>query len=125
MSKTVLIADDDEMSNLLIKILIKTSGISSDPVSFRNGKELLDYLSSQNGNQKEYLILLDINMPVMNGWEFLNAVENNDSFNNIAVVFVTSSTNQTDKVKASAYKKVKAFLEKPLQLEDMKKIKIL
>lgn len=122
MEISVLIADDDEISLLMLTMVAKSSGISANPMTFLNGKELLDYILEHHDQQKKTLILLDINMPVMNAWEFLDSLSNSGKYTNIVVSIVTSSTNKSDKEKAATYSRVKGFLEKPVKVSDMKKL---
>ncbi len=80
----ILLVDDDDVSNYLNKLLIEKSGIDVDVEVALNGLTALEYLTSTgqfNGNAvfpRPELILLDINMPRMNGWEFLDEYEKLD-----------------------------------------------
>jgi CheY-like chemotaxis protein len=66
--------------------------------------------------------LLDINMPVMNGWEFLQAVQTTDFADSLSVIMVTSSIDQGDREQARQFKQVITFMEKPLNVETCKQI---
>jgi CheY-like chemotaxis protein len=123
MSLKVLIADDDEIVITIHKTFLKKSGITSDPLSFGNGKEVLDYLTIDKESDSEYLILLDINMPVLGAWEFLDEISAWSFANRIYVVLVTSSINKIDKEKALKYKNAVEFVEKPISMEDCMRIK--
>jgi CheY-like chemotaxis protein len=83
-------------------------------LSFNNPKEALKYLETNKAD----LILLDINMPEMNAWEFLGHMQ--DMLLHHTVIIVSSSINPQDRVKASTYENVKGFLNKPLMVDDLK-----
>ena len=75
--KLILLVDDDEATNFLHKIMINDAGCAQGIHVAKNGKEAIEYLT--NAIEGKYpqpdLIFLDINMPVMNGWEFLDEFE--------------------------------------------------
>ena len=124
MSLKVLIVDDDDIVIFLHETLIDMSGLSSQPAIAINGKEALEYITkSQDDDDSKYLIFLDINMPVMNGWELLDEINTQLFSDRVFVVMVTSSTDAKDKEKSMTYKNVIDFLEKPLSIEDCDRIK--
>lgn len=113
----VVIVDDDSVVLFLHKVLLDRSVLPSAEGSFKNGKEALDYISSNGVREIPYLILLDINMPVMNGWDFLEAIQEKEFKENIFVAMVTSSINANDMQHALQYPQVIDYLEKPLRKE--------
>lgn len=113
MKLNLLIVDDDKMVQTMHTIIVKRSGFSEKPFNFVNGKEALDFIVS-NGKEEKYLILLDINMPVMNGWELLDAFSEFGVENEIFVVMVSSSIDKHDLDKASTYSKVISYVSKPM-----------
>lgn len=125
MSLQVLLVDDDEMVIYLHKMLTRISGLAADPVCFGDGKATLDYLSSHYQAGNRYLVLLDINMPVMNGWEFLQAIQATAFAQALSVVMVTSSIDQVDRNQARQFKQVIDFVEKPLNVEVCKQMLLL
>jgi CheY-like chemotaxis protein len=120
-----VIADDDEIAIAIHKIYLKKSGLSLNPSSFINGKEALDYVSQSEDNNTIYLVFLDINMPVLNGWEFMDEIKNKPMENRVHIVLVTSSINKIDKEKAKNYTNTIDYLLKPITLEDCLRIKSL
>lgn len=122
MSLKILIVDDDEIVIFLHKIVVVKSGLTSDPKSFLDGKAAFNYLNEKKEDDS-ILILLDINMPVMNGWEFLHSIQQLPLSNRISVIMVTSSINSTDREIARQYRQVIGFIEKPLDPEACKRIK--
>lgn len=123
MDLQVLIVDDDEIVIFLHEVVVVKSGLSPAPLSFKDGKAALDYLQEQYQEGVHYLVLLDINMPIMNGWEFLEALQIEPCSSCVSVVMVTSSINGLDREKARQYKQVVDFVEKPLHLEACERIK--
>ncbi len=78
---------------------------------------------SNKENDTLYFILLDINMPVMNGWEFLDAINQSAGANQVLIAVVTSSANDLDKQKAHQYKQVLRYLEKPINTQKLRELK--
>jgi response regulator of citrate/malate metabolism len=114
MKAETLIVDDDEMVVFLHKIAIVESGLSTSPVVAYNGRQALDFINRPENREKLFLVLLDINMPDVDGWDFLDAIQSLDAL--IYVVMVTSSVDSRDKKKAQSYKQVIEYLEKPLSV---------
>jgi CheY-like chemotaxis protein len=119
MNFETLIVDDDEMVVFLHKIAVTESGLTNSPIVAYNGEHALQYIQSHPA--VSYLILLDLNMPQMDGWEFLDAVQETDT--PIYVVVVTSSVDLRDRKKAENYARVIDYFEKPLSVENCKQIK--
>lgn len=124
--KRILLVDDDDTSNLLSTMVIADMEIAEDVDVAFNGEEAINYMLQNckkvdsNGVKKcPELILLDINMPVMDGFEFLEAFKVKFGQNNkIPVVMLSSSNNKKDYEKASSYN-VKGFIVKPLNEEKL------
>lgn len=113
MDFNIVIVDDDAVVLFLHKILIEKSCLPSTTCSFKNGKEALDYIQ-KNTSTKPALVLLDINMPVMNGWEFLDEIRDLNEGKEVYVAMLTSSINSIDVNNAQKYPQVIEYLEKPL-----------
>ena len=122
MELKVVLVDDDPIVLFLHKMIVKRSTLPPVSESFRNGREALQAISGDGVSEKPYLILLDINMPVMNGWEFLDAVQKQDFRKNIYVAVVSTSINSYDLAAAKNYPQVVEYLEKPLNTEDLQKL---
>jgi CheY-like chemotaxis protein len=119
--KRVILIDDDEISNFLSISLIRKIDPEIEIIPFRNGKEALDYLKSEGAaKRKSNLILLDIRMPVMNGFEFLEEVRNSDLKikDSMRVVMLSSSDNPRDLEKAKSFE-VLGYINKPLKEESI------
>ena len=108
MIKKLLCIDDDVTTLMLIKMVTEKASFAKDVVTASNGKEALEYyhdlLKQPSGKQADYpqLIFLDLNMPVMNGWEFLDEFVRSiyPHFPETKVVILSSSANPVDKEKA-------------------------
>jgi CheY-like chemotaxis protein len=120
----VLIIDDDDIVRLVQGKLIQNCGISKDPLKFKRAYEAVDYLNSAS-NEHHYLLLLDINMPYMDGWEFLEEIEKMKVKDNIYVFMVTSSIDFNDKEKAKKYNNIINFIEKPITSRNCEMLKTL
>lgn len=124
----ILIVDDDKVVSLLHKNLLKFDHIEP-AVLFRNGKNALEYLNQKNCVQNCFLLLLDLNMPIINGWEFLKQVKKSAFDCKIYVVLVTSSICKKDQIQAMEFDHVIGFCEKPLlkehiaQIEELEEVK--
>ena len=118
----ILIVDDDKVVSLLHKNHIRHFNASCSPVSCYNGKEALEYLLEKDKKGNNYLIFLDLNMPVVNGWEFLEQLEKQLLQSNIYIIIVTSSINAKDEARALKFKNVISFCKKPLTEDSIRSI---
>lgn len=118
----VLIIDDDSIVLFIQEKMLKKCEISSHPFTFKDARKAINFLKLQEP-EHHFLILLDINMPLMNGWEFLEEVKNLLVYPNVKVLMVTSSINKYDKEKSKIYKSVIGFIEKPISTENCLKLK--
>lgn len=119
---TTLIVDDDKIALLYLERVTREIEILGKIICAEDGIEALKKLDLIQSETKRILILLDINMPRMNGWEFLEALSERGKNNDIMVIIVTSSTAQTDKERAKSYQEVIGFVEKPLETQRLKEI---
>lgn len=118
----ILIIDDDDIVLMIQRKLLQRCGVNKEILSFKRSREALDYLIAQDGEQ-HFLILLDINMPGMNGWQFLCKLTELKIQPNIQVVMVTSSIDIYDREAAVKYENVIGFIEKPITEENCEKLK--
>ena len=115
---TILLVDDDETTNFLHERLLDRLRIADQVLLATNGRQALDLLASPDslfGSTNPILVLLDLNMPVMDGFEFLEAFQALPSAQQrgIVVVVLTSSLNAQDLRRTNCLR-VAGFLNKPL-----------
>lgn len=119
-----MLIDDNMDDNFIHERVIKKSGAADIVVAKQTGIDALEYLKSKNDNEDLHpdLIFLDINMPGMNGWEFLEEYEKLDrQFQSKAIVIMlTTSDNPDDKMKVTNLASV--FKTKPLTKEMLEEI---
>lgn len=120
----ILLVDDDDVTNFLSREMLRIYMPSPQIDTVLNGHEAIEYLQSRadNPDQLPDIILLDINMPVMDGWEFLAEFDKlkRPGFEKIHIIMFTSSVYYEDIDKARTYATVKDIFSKPL---DERKIK--
>lgn len=117
----ILIAEDDSLITQLQKRQLENL-VDVPLKTFWNGKELMDYLANTTEEPIAFLIFLDINMPVMDGWEVLEKINKLYPKKEIFVVMLTSSLYPPDKEKALTYPQVIHFNDKFLDKDDFRKI---
>lgn len=118
---TIFLVDDDPINNLINKRLLGKVQITNNIVEFLEAEEVLVKLNDIDPNQS-ILIFLDINMPVLNGWEFLGKYQEMYADRSDKIVILSSSIDYQDRFKAQGFKIVSGFLEKPLTLEKIKSL---
>lgn len=94
-SKPILLVEDDNVDVMTVKRALKDLKINNPLVSTSNGEEALEYLKNDD-TKKPCIILLDLNMPKMNGIEFLKITKADDTLKKIPVVVLTTSSQQQD-----------------------------
>lgn len=114
----VLIIDDDPIILVLHKSIATRSGLcTEEPLTFQNGKAALDYLCAHGNVQDQYLLMLDIHMPMMNGWEFLDSIKSTPLWAQMKIILISSSIDARDHEKAKQYSQVIRYIEKPLRFD--------
>lgn len=121
--KTAMIIDDEQVDQILYKLIIKRSGLVENIVTFQMAEDALDYLKSKDRDAID-VIFLDINMPRMNGFEFLEraVAELGPGFVRCIVIMLTTSLDPEDEARAWKFEAVKGYLNKPLNLDDLSKV---
>lgn len=121
---TVLLVDDDKVTNLMHTRIIRRSALANTVDVATDGVAALDYLQTRlaAGQGCPDLILLDINMPRMNGFEFLEnytALPEENRCPDTLIVMLSTSVLEADRDRAEAHPDVHAFLDKPLTAGDV------
>lgn len=113
----IFLVDDDPIQNMLTSKLISSVDEGLSYQVYQNGEEAMQAIQS---NQMPDIILLDINMPIMDGWEFLEAYSSQK--HQAKVFMLTSSSMNEDRSKADQFDCVKGYYTKPIKLDDIKEI---
>ena len=96
-NKPILLVEDDQVDVMTVMRALKEIHVTNPVVNLENGEEALKYLRAPD-SEKPCIILLDINMPIMNGIEFLQVAKLDAQLKRIPVVVLTTSEEQQDKV---------------------------
>ena len=123
---SILLVDDDSDCNFFHQRLINKMGCVEKIYIAKDGQEALEFLTSDEGGQNPSpdIIFLDINMPRMNGWEFIEEYTklNEHEKAKIVLIMLTTSLNPDDVERSKKYKDVKGYRKKYLDKESMEKI---
>lgn len=130
----ILCVDDDAITLMLCKKVIAKAEFASQIETSNNGEEALMYFENlkkekeaSNIVSEPQLIFLDLNMPIMNGWEFLDIFSKSDYYSifpEVKVIVLSSTIDPRDIEKAKQYPMVLNFLSKPITIEMLKSITI-
>jgi len=125
----ILCVDDDPITVMLCRKVISKALFAKHTDSAQNGEEALHYFDNlimHNDGHYPELILLDLNMPVMGGWEFLDNFSNiyANFLSNTKVIVLSSTIDPSDVEKAKTYPMVIDFLSKPITVEMLEELKI-
>lgn len=119
--KKVLVIDDDDLSIFLIGMTLEDIAFIESHDSVTSGWEALRYLNNETTTPPD-LIMVDLNMPEMDGYEFIQRFEKDHWENHpeTQVVVVTSSQRESDKSKSMSFASVVGFVQKPVSEENIK-----
>ena len=124
--KDFIIIDDDIINNKLCRKIIEKTFPDAETVDFTDAKEGLDYIIKKYSpeSDKKVIVLLDISMPVMDAWEFLEVFDALDTGikNRVKIHILSSSINKDDMMKAQTNSNVEYYLIKPLTIESIRLI---
>jgi CheY-like chemotaxis protein len=120
---TVMLIDDDPVSNKISQLFLRKHRWSAQVVAFEDGQQALQVLQDAARTAPD-VILLDVGMPVYDGWDFLEEYEKlpQELTGRCLLYMLSSSINPPDIQKAGNYRTVKAYLTKPLTQEALELI---
>lgn len=111
----IITIEDDPITSLLLRKLIERNKDIELCLSFTNGEEAFDFVKKRiHDHHVPELILLDINMPIMDGWQFLDALSNYSEAQKIQVYIMTSSIDTGDFERSKNYDLIKGYFYKPI-----------
>jgi len=117
----ILLIDDDPIQNLINCKLIENMKLNVIVDAVHGASSALEKLENEP-DYKPRVVFLDINMPRMNGWEFLEHTKDFAQFKDSCIFMLTSSISPEDVRKATAHKQVEQFLTKPLSSTKLKEM---
>lgn len=125
----VLCVDDDPITLMLCKKVIERVNYTKEVDTAKNGEDAIAYFNQLKNNQEipPELVLLDLNMPIMNGWELLDAyleLEFNLIFKETKFIVLSSTKDPSDIEKSKSYPMVIDFISKPITKEILAEIKL-
>ena len=112
--RKIMVVDDEEDQLFTIKKTLEYAEKEYEVITLNNGNNCLQYLKN---NEKPDLILLDIMMPEMTGWELYDKIKENDDLRDIPVVFLTARTDETAEKAGKFFGE--DYIEKPFDAEDL------
>jgi two-component system chemotaxis response regulator CheY len=123
----VFVVDDDKIFHFIIKKLLVNNNIHVTPFFFENGLQAIEGIKSKLDTDESQpdLILLDINMPILDGWQFLEefrAIKSRIQ-KEVVIYIISSSDNTVDRVRANDFKdEIKDYYLKPITVDGIKSI---
>ena len=123
----VFVVDDDKIFHFIIKKLLLNNNINVTPFFFENGLQAIEGIKSKLNNQETQpdLILLDINMPVLDGWQFLEEFRllKSKIQKEVVIYIISSSDNTVDRTRANDFKdEITDYYLKPITIDGIKSI---
>lgn len=123
---SILLVDDDKDCNFFHQRLINKMEYAENVYIVNNGREAIEFLKSTVNGEHPHpdIIFLDINMPVMNGWEFVEEYQklSENQKAKVMLIMLTTSLNPDDVEQAKKYKDIKGYKNKYLDKETMEEI---
>ncbi len=134
MLSTILCVDDDPITLMLCKKVIEKVNFAENTATALNGEEAINFFdrlieeqqNPSNTNSHPALVFLDLNMPVMNGWEFLDIYYQknyHEIFGSTKIIIISSTIDPKDISESKKYSIVMDFYSKPITKEMLEKLK--
>jgi response regulator of citrate/malate metabolism len=118
----IILVEDDLVTTMLHERVVNKVLPGTQLLKFNDGKAVGDFIFANNTSDKSYLVLLDITMSIMDGWEFLDGLNAKEIGCKLAVVLVTTSVNPDDFLKSREYPQVFGFFGKPFTVENFEEV---
>ena len=120
----VCLVEDDPVHAFIAQKVLGMTGLVDQVMIFENGKKIYDFLVQLRLDQKIMpdLILLDLNMPIWDGWQFLDEAKEINLLQDIPLYIITSSTDRSDRDRATQHLLSEFYLVKPLTLDKVKPV---
>ena len=126
--KSVMLVDDNEIDNIINEKIIEANSFAENILVFQTGQEALEYLqqNQDNENQLPEIVFLDINMPIMDGFQFLEDFEqfSEKVLDKCKIIMLSSSISPKDIDRAASSRYVKKYLNKPLNARYLEAITV-
>ncbi|MFV8282204.1 response regulator [Christiangramia marina] len=122
-----IIVDDDPTNNLICKLVIEKFDSNANVTVFQQPEQALSYFQSlvKKEAQKKIVLFLDVNMPTMTGWDFLDKFQMFDSsIKNMFEIYILTSAIEDFELEKTKYPMVKAFLSKPLRKSTLQELEL-
>ncbi len=126
--QSIMLIDDSDIDNMVNKHILNKNNVAEKIIVFTTANDALVYLNENKDSTDSMVlpsvILLDINMPIMNGFGFLVEFEkmSTELLDKMKVVMLTSSVDPNDIRRSKEFKTVKSFISKPLSIEHLDSI---
>lgn len=115
----IVLVDDDEDDRMFFADALQEIEIKTELMEFHNGQEVLDYLSETTAD-RPHLIFLDLNMPVMDGFQCLREIRKNPDLKDMVVAIYSTSSSEKD-IEETFVNGANIYINKPNRFEDLKK----
>jgi CheY-like chemotaxis protein len=122
--RRIAIVDDDSIFQFTTKVKIEKLGLADEIQIYNDGEEMYKLLDSSDIAELPSIILLDINMPISDGWDFLEMYDTigDDKKEKIKIYMLSSSINPVDVEKANAHPRIIKYITKPIRDEVLEEI---